>query len=401
MKAEGRSPSCMFDHRTESYFLVRLGLRSFAGPVRGVYATVAALRGVAFVSAKINLVAASALLITVCGSAPARADEPSPGDHEQAKAAVVQVLGDSIAGTGFVYDASRGLVVTTASNIAGESSLDVLGAGKEHSAPAQLLGSDPCQDLAVLKLTYPQQGLKDLQFGDSDLVFTDDPITSLGYSDAGGVAADVVATDGKVTDAPDSPDMSHVASYPHYPSIITHSAEVKPGGAGGPVLNSEGEVVGINTSVFIKDAHQTSYVAISSNHAKSKLADLAVGVKKNDPGWRLDALSDPLLPKDAALAGLPKGSTQDAQKNLQKEGIDGLFLLDVRKNSPVSSARLRQGVVITTVNGKDVSSVSGLCDALESASAGDKLDLKGVYSGVGSAGHESGESWNTELVLGR
>ncbi|MFE4965771.1 S1C family serine protease [Streptomyces sp. NPDC056660] len=355
-------------------------------------------------SAKINLVVASALLIAVCGSAPARADEPSPGDHEQAKAAVVQVLGDSIAGTGFVYDAGRGLVVTTASNIAGQSSHNVLGAGEQQSVPAQLLGSDPCQDLAVLKVTPPQQGLKDLQFGDSDLVFAHDSITSLGYPDPGDATADVTATVGEATD---EPDLGDVASSPDYPSVITHSVEVKPGAAGGPVLNSDGKVVGINTRVFMEEdslagkRHRTSSVAISSNHVKSKLADLAAGAKKNDPGWLLDAVSDPLLPQDAALAGLPKNSTQDAQKQLQDEKIDGLFLLDSRKNSPADSAELQKGAVITEVNGKDVSSVSGLCDVLEPASAGDKLNLKGIYSGVGSAGHEFGDSWTAELVLGR
>ncbi|MFG3024518.1 S1C family serine protease [Streptomyces sp. NPDC048254] len=312
-----------------------------------------------------------------------------------------------MAGTGFVYDAGRGLIVTTASNIAGESSHEVLGAGEQQPVPAQLLGSDPCQDLAVLKLTSPQQGLTDLQFGDSDLVTADDPITSLGYPDAGDAAAHVAATVGEATDEPDVRDLGDVASTPDYPSVITHSADVKPGDTGGPVLNSDGEVVGINTSVFIAedplvgDKHRTSSVAISSNQMRSKLADLAAGVQKKDPGWQLDAVSDPLLPQDATLAGLPKGSTQDAQKHLQKEEIDGLFLLDMRKNSPAGSTKLQQGAVITTINGENVSSISGLCDVLEPASAGDKLNLEGVYSGVGSAGHKFGDPWTAELVLGR
>jgi S1-C subfamily serine protease len=357
------------------------------------------------VSAKINLVAASALLIAMCGpaGAAATAGEPSPGDSEQVKAAVVQVVGDSAAGTGFVYDAGRGLVVTTASLIAGESSQDVIIPGKQQSVPAQLLGSDLCQDLAVLKLTSPQQGLKDLQFGDSDLVVADDPITSLGYPDAGTAGADVVATAGEAID--ESNVEGAAPSSPDYPSVIYHSVEVKPGAAGGPVLNSDGEVIGINTSVFIEEdpllgeKHRGSSLAISSNHAKSKLPGLAAGDMKNDPGWWLGAVSDPTLPQEAALAGIPEGSAQDAQKRLQDEGIDGLFLVDFRKNSPASSANLQQGAVITEVNGENVSSVSELCDVLEPASAGDKLNLKGVYSGVGSAGHKFGASWTTELVL--
>jgi S1-C subfamily serine protease len=366
-------------------------------------ATVAALRDVTSVSAKINLVAASALLIAMCGPAAA-AGEPTPGDPDQAKAAVVQVVGDSAAGTGFVYDAGRGLVVTTASLIAGESRQDVILPGKQQPVSAQLLGSDLCQDLAVLELSSPQQGLKDLQLGDSDLVVAGDPITSLGYPSAGRAAgADVVATAGE---AKDESDVEYDApSYPEYPSVIYHSVEVKAGATGGPVLNGDGEVIGVNTGGFIEqdplvgEKHRSSSVAIASNHAKSKLPDLAAGDMKNDPGWWLGAVSDPTLPQNAAAAGIPEGSAQNAQKRLQDEGIDGLFLVDFRKDSPAGNANLQQGAVVTEVNGDDVSSVSELCDVLDSASGGDKLNLKGVYSGVGSAGHEFGGSWTTELVL--
>ncbi|MFC9502012.1 S1C family serine protease [Streptomyces sp. NPDC057002] len=355
-------------------------------------------------SAKINLLAASSLLVAMCGAMVPTAGEPSTGDPEQAKAAVVQVVGDSAAGTGFIYDASRGLVVTTASLIAGESSLGVIIPGEKHLAPAQLVGSDLCQDLAVLRLTSPLQGLKELQFGDSDLVVDGDPITSLGYPEAGGDAgADVVATAGEATDESDVE--GDTPSYPHHPSVIYHSVEVKARAAGGPVLNSDGEVIGVNTGVFIEqdpligEKHRSSSVAIDSNHAKSKLPGLAAGDMKNDPGWWLGAVSDPTLPQSAAAAGIPEGSAKDAQKRLQDEGINGLFLVDFRKNSPASNANLQQGAVIAAVNGENVSSVTELCDVLESASAGDTLNLKGVYSGVGSAGHTFGGSWTAELVL--
>ncbi|MBB5926546.1 S1C family serine protease [Streptomyces echinatus] len=355
-------------------------------------------------SAKINLLAVSAVLIATCGSTAAAAGEPSPGDPDQAKDAVVQVLSDSASGTGFVYDASRGLVVTTASLIAGESRLDVIIPGKRQSVPAQLLGSDLCQDLAVLELISPQQGLKDLRLGDSDQVDAGDPITSLGYPSAGSdTGADVVAAAGE---AKTETDVENGApSSPDYPSVIYHSAEVKDGATGGPVLNSDGEVIGVNTGVFIEqdagtgEKHRSSSVAIASNHAKSKLPGLVAGDMKNDPGWWLGAVSDPVLPKNAAAVGIPEGSVQNAQKRLQDQGVDGLFLLDFRKNSPASSANLHQGAVITAVNGVEVSSVSELCDVLEPASAGDNLQLKGVYTGVGSAGHKFGGSWTAELNL--
>ncbi|WP_367318150.1 S1C family serine protease [Streptomyces sp. HUAS ZL42] len=353
-------------------------------------------------SASLNLSLASALLVAMCGAPVAIAGELSPGGREQAKVAVVQVVGDSAAGTGFVYDASRGLVVTTAFVTAGQSSLEVLQAGKQQPVPAQLLGSDLCQDLAVLKLTSPLKGLKGLQFGDSDLVVDDDAITSLGYTDAGTAGADVVATAGEVDEPAET--VGPTSSDPDLPSLIYHSAEVKPGTQGGPVLNSDGEVVGINTGTSEEEdpligKTRRVYEAISSNNAKSVLPGLAAGAMKNDPGWWLRNVSDPNLPQETALAGIAEASVQDAQNRLQDKGIDGLFVVDVRKNSPAGSAKIQQGAVITTANGEDVSSFSELCDVIEPASAGDKLNLSGVYSGVGAAGHKFGDSWTVELTL--
>lgn len=346
-----------------------------------------------------HLLAASALVIAMCRSTGAAAVEPSPGNRAEAEAAVVQVLGDSASGTGFVYDAGRGLVVTTAYITAGQSGLNVLVAGKPM-VPAQLLGSDLCQDLAVLKLAAPQEGLKEVPFGDSDLVAEGDAVTSLGYPTAGQAGAAVVAAAGEAKGTVG--EVSHLSS-PDYPSVIYHSVATKGGDVGGPVLNSEGEVVGVNTGAWVEadpligeDSRVSE--AISSNHATSQLPGLAAGAKKNDPGWWLGAVTDPGLPEQAASAELDQGSLRDVQKRLKDEGIEGLFVFGVRKDSPADRAKLQQGAVLTTVDGQSVSSYPELCEVLEPASPGDKLNLEGVYSGVGAAGHTLGESWTAELV---
>ncbi|MEJ8644808.1 trypsin-like peptidase domain-containing protein [Streptomyces sp. MS1.HAVA.3] len=320
-------------------------------------------------SAHINLFAASALLVSMSGATGATASEPTPGDREQAKSAVVLVMSNSASGTGFVYDAGGGLIATTAYVIAGESGLKVAVAG---GAPvsARLLGSDLCQDLAVLKLTAPQTGLKGLRLGDSDLLFAGDPITSLGYPDGGSPGADVVAVSGAAYEPAGA--VRHLST-PDYPSLIHHSVATKPGDTGGPVLNKDGEVVGVNTGTWIDERHPAGEdrrvaEAISSNQAKSELPGLAAGSTKNDPGWWLGAVSDPTFPQQAVSAEIDKSALQAAHKRLQSEGTDGLFVFDVRKGSPAEKAGIRQGAVITTVNGEGVSSVPELCDILEPAS---------------------------------
>ncbi|MFD9304076.1 S1C family serine protease [Streptomyces sp. NPDC060048] len=342
-----------------------------------------------------NLVVASTLLIAMCGATGATgatAREPSPGNPEQAEAAVVQVLGDVGSGTGFLYDADKGLIVTTAYITAAQSDLKALVAGKPE-ASARLLGSDLCQDLAVLKLTNPQAGLRDLQFGDSDKVFDGDAVTSLGYRGAGTPKADVVALAGKAEEEPGGRIVFQ--STPDYPSLIYHSTEGVE--AGGPVLNSGGEVIGINTGLSIKQDKVSA--AISSDQVTAEIPALAAGAMKNDPGWWIRAVSDPNLAGDAAVSGLDKGASQAAQKRLQDAGIEGLFVFDVRKGSPAEKAGVQQGAVITKVNGEGVSSFPELCDVLEPAAVGDTLKLEGLHAGVGAAGHTFGEAWSANVVL--
>ncbi len=350
-------------------------------------------------SAHVNLLA-SALLMSMCGATGATADEPPPGNRQQAEAAVVQVMNNSGAGTGFVYDAGSGLIATTASTIAGNSGLEVIEEGK-LPVTAQLLGSDLCQDMAVLKVEPPPTGVKSLQFGDSDLLFNGDVVNSLGYPDAGDAAAKVVSVSGAAYEPVG--EVAHLSS-PDYPSLIHHSVQMKAGTLGGPVLNKDGEVVGINTGGMVEttSAGEARSVAeaISSNQAQSELPGLAAGSMKNDPGWRLSAVSDPDLPLRSATTGIDRSSLQAAQKRLQDEGTDGLFVLDVRNDSAAQKAKVQQGYVITTVNGQAVSSFPELCDVLEPAEPGAELSVQGVHSGVGrDTGHTFGDAWTADVVL--
>lgn len=203
--------------------------------------------------AHISLLAASALLVSVCGATGATASEPAPGDAEQARSAVVQVMSNSASGTGFFYDAAWRVDRHHRIRHRGESGLKVAVVG---GAPvsAQLLGSDLCQDLAVLKLASPQTGLKGLPLGDSDLLFGGDPITSLGYPDAGTPGADVVAVSGAAYET--AADVGHLST-PDYPALIHHSVDTKPGDTGGPVLNKDGEVVGVNTGTWMDEQQPT------------------------------------------------------------------------------------------------------------------------------------------------
>lgn len=342
---------------------------------------------------------ASAVVIATCGAATAevRADDPSPREiYEQAAPATVHVLGTQGSGTGFIYDADGGLIVTNAHVVQGAAALKVV-IGDGPPVPVRVVGSDPCDDVAVLKLAAPQPGLVELKFGDSDAVEAADQVTALGYPTSLGekTTQDAAFTDGSVQ----SPNVAAAPyqSLPRYPSMIQHSATVNPGNSGGPLLNTKGEVVGINT-LGSSGKIQGQFYAISSNHAQPMLAGLAAGDKKNDPGWKLIDLTDTNLsaefnPDDQAVI-------KDAQTRLLKAGAEGAFTVAVRTNSPADKADLQVGDVITSLKDTPVSSVAQVCDVLQSASAGEKLALKGLSS-VNADGtkYHFGDSWTSDLVL--
>ncbi len=103
--------------------------------------------------------------VTAASVVSARADDPKE-IFEQVAPATVQVLGVDRGGTGVVYDADKGLVLTNAHVVSGQSALQVRIEDREP-VPVRLMGSDPCEDLAVLKLVTPQKDLDEVQSGSS------------------------------------------------------------------------------------------------------------------------------------------------------------------------------------------------------------------------------------------
>lgn len=189
-----------------------------------------------------------------------------------------------------------------------------------------------------------------------------------------------------------------LASLPRYPSLIQHSATVNPGNSGGPLLNAKGEVVGINTLGYSEQGVEGQFYAISGDHAKPKLAALAEGDSKNNPGWWLYDLSDPALAAMYDEVGAPDDK---AFKAFQAKKIDGVLAWIVDSQSPAAKANLGDGDVLTHVKDQPVTSVADVCDVLQSSSPREKLAVDGVYTGTfSSTGGKPGEAWTADVVLG-
>ncbi|MHA5049357.1 S1C family serine protease [Streptomyces sp. SD15] len=332
----------------------------------------------------------------------ATADDLSPREiFERVAPATVQVLGGSGgSGTGIIYDAEQGLILTNAHVVAGETALKVR-IEDRAPVPARLLGSDPCEDLAVMKLATQQEDLKQVEFGDSGELQQGDELTAIGYPETMGETSNqkAVLTNGVVQ----SPDVAQTGnlSQPNLPSTIQHSATLNAGNSGGPLLNSEAKLVGINEAIAAGEIRDQNF-AISSDHAEPLLKRLSDGEGKNNPGWQnLIALSDPNF-----LAYFPEedqAKMQALQKRLTDKKIDGLVILSVDNNSPASKANLEARDVITHLKDTPVTTAPQVCDILQSSTPGEKLGVIGVFTSSGTSEdgtpYKFGEPWQTDVTL--
>ncbi|MGW6980872.1 S1C family serine protease [Streptomyces sp. NPDC054932] len=327
----------------------------------------------------------------------ASADDKDPKKiYEQAAPGTVHVVGKYAEGSGFVYDEERGLIATNAHVVVDEPSLKV-SVNDQPPVAARVVGIDPCEDLAVLAFTTKPDDLKALEFGESKDVEIADTVTALGYPQGLSTANQkAIYTAGSVQN-PNVVDAEPSTSMTRYPATIQHSATVNAGNSGGPLLNGQGKVVGINSLAATGEV-QGQFYAISADHARPVLDSLATGVTKNDPGWGIVALDDPEL--SAYFVEEEQASVEKDQQRLIDKGVTGVFVVSARTNSPVAKANLSTGDVVTAMKDTPVATVAEVCDVLQSSPGGEKIPLEGVYS-FNADGKETkfGEAWTSDLVL--
>ncbi|WP_128433922.1 S1C family serine protease [Streptomyces cyaneus] len=354
------------------------------------------------VKAKWATACASAVLIAVSGTtahAVPADDSPEEIFEKSAPATVhliVTTAGGMAQGTGFVYDADKGLIVTNAHVVDGAAAVKV-GIDNKEPVAAQVVGSDPCQDLAVVKLVATQGDLKELEFGNSDDVETTDDVTAIGYPSSfeNPDTQKAIFTSGTVQSPDVAADPS--PSYPHYPATVQHSAAINPGNSGGPLLNGDGKVVGVNT--LVNPEAQGQYYSITGEHAQAQIPGLAAGARKNDPGWAVYSVDDEYL-ADYFSDPEDQRTVEEVQQQLFQDDVQGLLIGSTTTNSPAEKANLFSGDVITHVKGAPVKTVSDLCDVLQSSAPGEKLTVEGIYAiGAEESDAQYGDPWKTDLVL--
>ena len=146
------------------------------------------------------------------------------------------------AGSGFVWDANSGLIVTNYHVVAGADRLAITLAD-EDAFPAEVVGLAPERDLAVLRMIDPPNDLTELPLGDSSELSVGSKVMAIGNP----FGLDTTLTVGVVS-ALDREIQS--PSNRTIRGVIQTDAAINPGNSGGPLLNSLGQLVGVNTAIY-------------------------------------------------------------------------------------------------------------------------------------------------------
>lgn len=309
------------------------------------------------------------------GSATGTLDATTATDAQQSGVVLIStVLGyqsAEAAGTGVVLT-SDGLVVTNNHVVEGATQITVTVASTGDTYTAEVVGTDATADVAVLQL-QGASGLATATLDDDEAgVAVGDAVTAVGNAEGGGV---LLAADGTVTGLDESitTQAEGASSGESLTGLIEVDADVVSGDSGGPLLDDEGEVVGITTAASSGSADITGY-AIPIQDVLDVVTQVVAGqdtdtITLGYPaflGVQIAATGgDP-----AALDGLP-GSTTGSTAG----GVAGATVAGVIDGTPAAQAGLTAGDTITAVDGVTVADGDALSEALAAHAPGDQVTL--------------------------
>ncbi|MCJ2165512.1 MULTISPECIES: trypsin-like peptidase domain-containing protein [unclassified Pseudodesulfovibrio] len=256
-------------------------------------------------------------------------------------------------GSGVIIDGDKALVLTNAHVVSSGGDILVrLNDGREFRA--ELVGSDSDFDLAVLKLTNAS-GLPQVSMGDSGDIYIGETVIAIGnpfgYSHT--VTTGVVSA----LNRPMKTDKGA------YGSFIQTDAAINPGNSGGPLLNINGELIGINTAIQAR-AEGIGF-AIPINKAKHVIAEL------------LD--SGHVAPIWLGMFG--QDIDQAAARYFNLKSLKGMLVSEVYPGTPAAGAGIKPGDIVLSLNGQTVDNKTDYLTRLYSMTKSESLNLGVLHDG--------------------
>jgi Do/DeqQ family serine protease len=245
-----------------------------------------------------------------------------------------------------------------------------------RSFMARLVGRDPATDLALLKVEGTE--LPVVRFGNSDEVQVGEWVLAIGYplSMNTTVTAGIISAKGRsigIINRSSNSDLTNspaTAGNTAIESFIQTDAAINPGNSGGALVNTGGELIGINTAIASLTGSYAGYAfAIPVNLAIKILDDLMEfgSVKRGILG-----------------VSFPSPSAEDQflkQQGINPGSIKGVYIIDVKSGSAAAIAGLKEGDIIQSIGGANISSSAEFSERIARHRPGDKITLSYLRNG--------------------
>jgi serine protease Do len=321
-------------------------------------------------SADTTAAATTAAATTAAASTTAATPEGLVTSVDDIKTATVQVLAAGEfrdpaegttasygAGSGFIID-PKGIIVTNNHVVTGAGAVKVRVGGSDEEIPAKVVGVSECNDLAVLQLTeggpYPYVKWYEGEIAPPLEVYTAGfPLGDPEFTITKGVVSKAEA-DGQT-------------QWASVRRVIEHDANIQPGNSGGPLVNADGQVVGVNYAGGDPGTGTAQFFAISADLAEPEVQkliegdDLTIGVN-----------GESIINEDGSLVGV--------------------WVAGVEAGSAAAKTGVLPGDVITKLNGVSMSpgTMEAYCDVLRTANEGDAIGIEVIR-------FDTQEVWSGEL----
>jgi putative serine protease PepD len=294
----------------------------------------------------------------------------------------IRVAGLSSGGNGSgVVLTSDGYILTNAHVVSVDGSTDnVLLSVRTNDGgvfSAKLVGSDPTNDLAVVKIE-PTKPLTPIVFGDSSLINVGDQVVAIGAPlglEASVTLGIVSALNRTIQVASsESPDQSSLefwsgnAGSPINLNVIQTDAAINPGNSGGALVNDQGELVGIN-------------VAIATAGSFAQAGNIGVGFAI--PANLAQRIANEIIETGKVSHGLLGALVSDALSSDDGVGFPiGVTVVEITAGGAAELAGILPGDVITRINGKPVTTASELTAAVRQEPAGSKVKIEALRDDI-------------------
>jgi S1-C subfamily serine protease len=267
-------------------------------------------------------------------------------------------------GSGFVQDAAKGLIITNNHVIQGSNTVDVtFASGNTYSA--KVIGTDPLSDLAILQITddFSTEHTASLQLGNSSQLEVGQQVIAIGspFALSNSMTNGIISQVGRLL-----PNQEMGFSIP---DVIQTDAAINPGNSGGPLLDIQGNVIGVNSAISSETGEFAGIGFAIPSNTVARIVPYLIRDGKYDHPW-LGIAGVNLTPNLAQQLGLPRDSK-------------GVVVASVTPGSPadiagiigrVENGNIPAGDIITAIDGHQVKRMEDIISYIEEQkSVGDKV----------------------------